>query len=237
MQVVSGTYNTALNAEYAKGKFSGSTKFVYLTSLNDFPYTDNYAEGNPTVYQTNADVKQLSVLQQFNAKINPNQELNFYGWFTDANRQLPPLMSQPVDSQHQNDYSIRAMMDWKGNFNGVKLKLTTAWMEDYLHYVDPDASSNEVDITYAWRNKFNVSYIFPFNLALNGEVNYDREQANISEYGSIKVRNIMGLRLLRRLLLEEYFEVPCGVQGRPRGQAAFRFCTGGICGLHTSIKK
>lgn len=189
-----GTYNATLNADYAKRKFSGSTKVVYLRSLNDFPYTNYYAAGNPTVWQTNATVNQLSVLQQFNAKINPDQELNFYGWYNGSARELPPLMSEPADAQSQYDYSIRLMADWKGNFKGVKLKYTTAWMEDYLHYIDTDALINEVDRTFAWRNKLDVSYLFPCNLSLKGEVNYDREQANIPEYGTNKVRNTTGLR-------------------------------------------
>jgi iron complex outermembrane receptor protein len=102
------------------------------------------------------------------------------------------------------------MGDWKADFNGVNLKYTTAWMEDYLHYIDPNALINEVDKTFAWRNKFNVTYLLPCNLALSGAVNYDREQANIPEFITNKVRNITGLKAYADYYLYGQFRFHAG---------------------------
>ena len=189
-----GLYEAAANAEYAKGKFSGATKFSFLSAQNNFPYTDNYEAGNPTVHQTNAAVRQFSVLQQLNARINERNQLNFFVWFTDAARQIPPVMSQPVDKQTQDDYSARAMATWQGNFKQLKVKATSAYLHDWMRYRDPNAYLDETSVTQALRNNINCSYTFPFNFILRSELNYDHEWANLSEYGGLKTRDILGLK-------------------------------------------
>jgi len=189
-----GTYEGAANADYAKDKFSGETKFCFISAQNNFPYTNTYTASDPTVKQTNAQVEQFSVLQQLNAKINAQNELSFSGWYTNANRQIPPVMSQPVDAQVQYDYSIRTMANWLGHFHRLKLKATSAFLNDWMRYVDPNAFLNETYTTYALRNSFDCTYTFPFNLVWKSEINYDHEWANISEYGAVKTRNILGLK-------------------------------------------
>jgi iron complex outermembrane receptor protein len=189
-----GTYEAAADADYAKDKFSGATKFSFISAQNNFPYTNNYAAGNPTVIQTNGTVRQFSVLQQLNAKINPANELSFFVWYSDADRQIPPIMSQPADKQVQDDYSIRTMATWQGMIKKWKLKLTSAYLDDWMRYTDPNALLNEVYVTHALRNNFDCSYTFPFNLSWKAELNYDHEWANINEYGSVKTRDIVGLK-------------------------------------------
>jgi len=189
-----GTYEAAANADYAKGWFTGATKFSFITAQNNFPYTDNYEAGTPTVKQTNAAVRQYSILQQLNARINAGNELSIYVWFTDAARQIPPIISQPVDKQTQDDYAVRTMASWQGVYHQWKLKLTSAYLDDWMRYIDPNALLNEVSVTHALRNNFDWAYTFPFNFAWHSELNYDHEWANISEYGAVKTRNILGLK-------------------------------------------
>ena len=189
-----GTYEAALDADYAENKFSGATKFSFLSAQNNFPYADNYDAGNPIVHQTNAAVRQFSILQQFNAKINERNNLSFFVWLTDANRQIPPVMSQPADKQSQDDYSIRTMASWQGAFKRWKLKVTSAYLDDWMRYKAPNALLDEISVTHALRNNFECSYTFPFSLTWKSELNYDHEWANISEYGSVKTRDIVGLK-------------------------------------------
>ncbi|HWB64126.1 MAG TPA: TonB-dependent receptor plug domain-containing protein [Chitinophagales bacterium] len=189
------TYNAMLSAMYAKGKFSGATKFTWLSSKNDFLYQNNFREGRPWVKQTNASVNQLSFLQQFNAKVNERNQLGFYLWLTDASRQIPPLMSQQGSLQNEDDYSLRAMANWTGTYNQLWLKFTSAWLNDKMHYKDPNALLDDIYTTYALRNKLNMIYLFPHSVVLTGQLNYDHEQANISAYGSNKMREQAGLRV------------------------------------------
>jgi vitamin B12 transporter len=205
------TYEAMVDGQYAQDKFSGSTKFGFLSSENNFFYQNPYEPGNPYVQQTNATVRQLSFLQQFNVKINPVHELNFYVWLIDASRQIPPLMSQPLDKQSQDDYSLRTMADWKAKFRKLQMKFTSAWLDDKMRYKDPNALLDETYTTYALRNKLHFFYSFPFGLGIQHELNYDHEQANTPEFGGIKTREILGFKtyadyfLLNRLRLHGGF--------------------------------
>ena len=189
-----GTYEAAANAEYAKNKFSGATKFSFISAQNNFPYTNTYEAGTPSVKQTNAAVQQFSVLQQLNGKINEHNELSFYGWYTNSTRQIAPILSKPADGQLQYNYSVRTMASWLGNYNRWKLKATTAYLHDWMRYKDPNALLDETYLTHALRSSFSATYSFPFNMILKSELNYDHEWANISQYNAIKTRNVLGLK-------------------------------------------
>ncbi|MDB5280927.1 MAG: hypothetical protein JWO06_2 [Bacteroidota bacterium] len=188
------TYEVAADAQYANQRFSGTTKFGYLSSENDFLYRNSFQEGSPYVRQTNAAVHQLSFLQQFGAKINERNDVTFFLWLTDAQRQLPPVMSQLSGKESQDDNSMRAMANWNGRFKKLKLKFSSAWLYDWMRYKDPNAFIDDIAITQALRNTFSFSYLLPFNLAINSEVNYDHEIANINAYSSVKSRDIVGLK-------------------------------------------
>ena len=189
-----GTYEAVADADYAKNKFSGATKFSFISSQNNYTYSNNYEAGSPITKQTNAAVQQFSFLQQLNAKINAHNQLSFFIWFTDAARQIPPIMSQPGDKQSQDDYSIRTMATWQGEFKKWHLKLGSAYLDDYMRYKDPNALLDESSTTQALRNNFAVSYNFPFNLAWRSELNYDHEWAHISQYGQVKTLDIVGFK-------------------------------------------
>jgi len=189
-----GTYDGLANVQYATTRFFGATKVSYLSAENDFKYQDPFEPGNSYTVQTNAAVRQLSVLQQLGAKLNDHNQVEVFVWLSGAMRQIPPLMSEPVDQQSQDDYSIRIMADWKATIKKLKLKFTSAYLYDKLHYMDPNAQINDTSTTQAIRNVISASYLFPFNLAWNTELNYDHEQANVSEYGATKYRNTEGIR-------------------------------------------
>jgi iron complex outermembrane receptor protein len=190
-----GTYDSLVDARYAKGRVSGSSKFSYLTSQNNFLYRNTYQEGSPYVRQTNAAVNQVSFLQQLNIKLNQRNQLAFYIWLTDANRQLPPVMSQPAGKEQQDDYSLRLMANWKAQYNQLKLRFTSAYIEDKMRYRNPLLALDETSVTHAMRNTLGASYLFPFSLSVNGELNYDLEQAVINAYGCPRMRNAGGVKV------------------------------------------
>ena len=207
-----GTYEAAANADYAQHKFSGATKFSFISAQNNFPYTNTYEAGTPTVKQTNATVQQFSVLQQLNAKINEYNQLSFYGWFTNANRQIPPIMSQLTDAQVQSDYSVRAMASWLAHYARWKLKFTSAYLHDWMRYKDPNAGLDETYLTHALRNNFSCTYSFWRNVIWKNELSYDHEWANISEFGAVKTRDVLGLKSYADCYFLDAFKVHVGVR-------------------------
>ncbi|MFN8286232.1 MAG: TonB-dependent receptor [Chitinophagales bacterium] len=181
--------------KYSNGRFSGSSCFTYGSSKNDFTYRNTFLEGHPIVKETNGAVKQYSFLQDFNAAINHKNNIGVSLWLTGAQRQLPPIMSKPESKEKQDDNSIRLMAYWRGNYKRLRLSQTSAFLQDEIHYVSPEAHIDSKSQMQAYRNVFNAQYTTAFNLALQGEVTYDHERARVANYGGIKSRNIAGLRL------------------------------------------
>lgn len=190
------TFQSFAGLQYGTGKFSGATKFSYLTSANNFKFRDDFKAGHPYREQTNAQVKLLSFMQQFNARINNKNELSFYLWLTEADRQIPPVTSKPDSREKQLDESLRAMANWRGTYKNLYLTFTTAYLYDKLQYINPEALLNSTTRTKVLRNLFTARYqLLNIGLFLNAEVNYDYEQATVPAYNANRVRNTEGIKL------------------------------------------
>ncbi|MES2620911.1 MAG: hypothetical protein V4615_08665 [Bacteroidota bacterium] len=182
------------STQYSKNRFSGTTNISYTTAENDFRYKNIFKEGHPYEKQKNAAVRQLSFLQQFGVLVNPDNEINLFLWLTEAERKLAPIMSKTEGKESQDDYSLRSMLSWKGKFKSLKLSFTSAFLQDGIRYVNPEALLDEASVMQALRNNFTTFYTFPFNLVLSGELNYDHERAKVRSYGESKTRNVVGFK-------------------------------------------
>jgi len=188
------TFEGIGSLQYAHKNISGATSFSYLNSENNFQFKNSSKPGHPYLKQTNSSVRQLSFQQQFGGKIDSHNELNFYLWLTETDRQIPPIMSKDIGSEIQYDYSLRSMLNWKAKYKLLKLSFTSAYIQDKLRYQNVEAKLDETSLMQAFRDVFSTTYSFPFNLVLNVEFNYDLERANVIAYGTAKSRNIFGLK-------------------------------------------
>lgn len=188
------TFQGIGSLQYAHNNVSGATSFSYLSAENDFQFQNIFKEGHPYQKQTNAAVRQLSFLQQLGGKIDSHNELNFYLWLTEADRQIPPIMSKETGNESQYDYSLRSMLNWKAKYKLLKLSFTSAYIQDKLRYKNSEALLDETSLMQAFRNVFTTTYSFPFNLVLNAELNYDLERATVRAYREAKSRSIFGLK-------------------------------------------
>ncbi len=204
------TFEGIGSIQYAHKNISGTTSFSYLTAENNFQFQNIFKEGHPYQKQTNAAVRQLSFLQQLGGKINSHNELTFYLWLTEADRQIPPIMSKETGSESQYDYSLRSMLNWKAKYKLLKLSFTSAYIQDKLRYKNAEALLDETSLMQAFRNVFTTTYSFPFNLVLNAELNYDLERANVRAYGEAKSRNIFGLKFYTDYYLVNGFKFHLG---------------------------
>ncbi len=196
--------------QYSHNHISGATSFSYLSSENNFQFRNIFKEGHPLQKQTNAVVRQLSFLQQLGGKVDAHNEVNCYLWLTEADREVPPIMSKEMGSETQYDYSLRAMLNWKAKYSLLKLSFTSAYIQDKLRYKNQEVSLDETSMMQAVRNVFTTTYSFPFNLVLNAELNYDLELANIHSYGETKSRNTSGLKFYSDYYLANGLKIHLG---------------------------
>lgn len=189
------TFEFLGSLKYGKSKISGATRFSYLRAANDFLFRNTFKEGLPLERQTNAQVRLLSFMQQWNVKLNAANELSFYGWLNQAEREIPPIIGNADGHEHQEDYSLRLMANWKGDFKHLHTHFTSAYLRDRIRYQNPEALLDETTRTAAVRNAFHLTYALPFNLSINGTVNYDYEQAKVVAYQQLQHRHTVGLKL------------------------------------------
>lgn len=189
------TFETLGSLNYRKGKIAGATRVSYLRCQNNFRFRNTFYEGHPYQQQQNAAVRLLSFLQQLQATVNEHHTVAFYLWLNEANRQIPPVMSKPIGREHQYDYSLRAMAEWKGSFKALHTTFTSAYLNDKLRYVNPDALLDETTRTTAFRNLLKLTYSFSVPVLLHAEVNYDYEQAEVKSYYQTRRRHIAGVKL------------------------------------------
>lgn len=212
-----GSFNTLRvngNVKYANSKFSGATRVGYFSSKNNYTFTNTYKPGHPTERLKNGKVQLLSLMQQFLYKVNANHKISLDVWLSDAQRQIPPVISQPISNEKQNDYSARALVTWHGTFGSLSTHFTSAILHDVIQYQNPEALLNQKSILEAYRNNFSWSFDGLKKITIEAEAGYDFERAVVPAYTSIKHRHITKIvtgvtyhpmrNLLLRLTMREH---------------------------------
>ena len=186
------TLNLSSNNIYSIGIFSGSTKVNYLRSENDFPFVNKTQIGSPVQTEANAATSLMSFMQQLDLKIK-NYNIGAMFWMTDADRQIPPVMTDLNGYEHEWDKSYRAMAYFTGRVSALSFSLKSAYLYDWLKYTDLNTNSRSSG--QAIRNVFNLSYNFRDRLYLDGTINYDHEQALSSGLDTVHSRDISGVNV------------------------------------------
>ena len=188
------TLNLSSNNSYSFGMFSGSTKINYLRSDNDFPFVNSTQIGAPVQRETNAATSLVSFLQQLDLRIKL-YNVGVMFWLTDADRQLPPIMTDPSGSEHEWDRSYRSMAYFTGRKKAFNFSVKTCYLYDQLKYTDPAASINSRSAAQAIRNLLDLGYNFKERLLLDATINYDHEQATSSGFDTMRSRDISGINI------------------------------------------
>jgi vitamin B12 transporter len=184
------TINVAGMVSAGNGRVMGTTRASYFHSNNDYEFVNLYKVGQPEQKQTNGKVSMLHFMQQFAARINANHSLFFNVWLSDAQRQIPPIMSKPTGGESQDDYSARVMLTWKGKLKGVKADFTSAYLYDVLRYRNPEINLDDKSIMQAVRNNFVIETDTFKKVWLNVNVGYEYEQAKVPAYVEVRRRHI-----------------------------------------------
>ena len=189
------TLNISSNNRYRFGPFSGSSRVTYINSDNEFSFRNSTKIGAPIQQQVNAATQQLSFLQQLNYGFKNNYNVGANFWLTDADRQLPPVMTQEASAERQYDQSYRSMAYFNGELSHFHFSLKTAHIYDKLRYTDPIAHIDSRSDVQAFRNSLDATWHIKKKLKLSIKPTYDYERAVSTGYDSPKQRNTTGLTI------------------------------------------
>ncbi len=190
-----GEHSVSTRNVYRFRNFMGATRVSYLAADNDFTYVNSSMLGAPLMRQGNAATRLFSVMQQLQYSFPKAVILRADLWVTDADRQLPPVMTSDQSSERQWDRSYRAIFHISGRRAKFRYTLRSAYLYDRLRYVDTMTSIDSRSVSHAIRNVFTGRYEFWNSLILEGRAHYDHEMAGSSGYDHVWSRDLAGITL------------------------------------------
>lgn len=102
-----GQYHVGLKGGYSTEKLGFQSKVYYQNNPNEYTYRDFSEVGSPIKKQDHAAFQQKGFQQDFQWKINPNQQLKASYWWNKANREIQPVMGSSIrDSQSDKSHRI-----------------------------------------------------------------------------------------------------------------------------------
>lgn len=193
-----GSFNTLRvfsKTSFNSRKISGTTRIGYMQSDNNFVFANPYKAASERTKLTHAKVRLLNFMQQFSTRINERNTLHFHLWLSDAQREIPPILSKNESSETQDDYSIRGMAAWNGSFKKWNAIVTTAFFHDVIDYHNAGIALHSKSTMQALRNSVTVTYDSLRMFSLQGEAGYDLEKAMVPAYENSKLRHVARLAL------------------------------------------
>lgn len=200
------SYNS-VEASYAVGSFSqhehhlklnlggkklrSETRLLFHSSENDF-YFQPFRRA-PRIRQEHAHFKQKGLLQSFSYSMSSNQELDFHIWLQNAEREIPPLLTQVRSLATQEDYFTRFALNYRKIGNQGQHHLKLAYFDETNAYSDPfiNLISNNTFSTFL--ADFEKQWYLLEEFRLSAGTTYARTKAQTAAYLDPKTDNQMAV--------------------------------------------
>ncbi|MEM7655024.1 MAG: TonB-dependent receptor [Bacteroidota bacterium] len=129
-----GNQQTGLEIQYGGQKWFSKSRLFVRMAQNDFrlPGTDRR--------QTHAALSQSGLLQEVGVQLSPRQQLRFWVWAQQSDRQLPPPLTNLNSTANQEDESLRIMGKWSQQGDRWQVSYQTAYQREFLFYEDSAAA-------------------------------------------------------------------------------------------------
>lgn len=195
-------YKEGISVNYGGKRFYSSIRVFNQTAKNDFPFTNTYLLGSPTVNQTNASYAQQGVMTDNYFLIASKQQIKISVWYQNALRQIPPPMSVIQTKATQNDETFRASSEWNLNIKDVVYFIRSAWFNERFVYQDSVSgllsksnanthiSEVEVKINLTKNQLLNIGLNNTFTFASSDNYTGDFSQNRTSIFASYKISNL-----------------------------------------------
>lgn len=136
--------------EWSRKRFISSLKISNHSAKNDFPFKNTSLPEQPIQRQSNAELKQIGVLNENYFQINDNQKVNLRCWYQQASRNIPPSLAQAQNVANQKDESYRITSEWQRSSERFLTTVRAAHFYETLKYEDSanlNQSSNKSRVT------------------------------------------------------------------------------------------
>jgi vitamin B12 transporter len=157
--------------EVSKKRFVSSIKFFNHDAKNDFPFINIAQYGKPEQKQSNAELKEYGLMQENYFQINARQKINTHVWYQFNDRNIPPSMTQSINTANQKDELYRFTSEWERTGDRMKLLVRGAYFDEYLFYNDSTINLNSKSQTKVFiseaESRFSITKYDLINIGIN----------------------------------------------------------------------
>ena len=181
------TYDQFLKATYGTGKLQMTTRVSYVSSKNDFTYTNYDKRPNPDgsyIIDTNknCNYNDLHIMQE--VYYRPNARNRFWGaaWLMDSHRGVPSLTtdyrSENDSRSRQDEIALRAVLGWENTRDKLSMDANIGYIfSDMVYKYEGDNHSGNLrdmvharSLLYTGYGKYGVTWFPSERLTLAGDV-------------------------------------------------------------------
>ncbi len=164
-----GEYFGGAKVFISNGKLESVTRFQHYQIENDFPflntaYYDRELKTYHTDKQRNASIENKHFIQQFNYKINDNQIIESFVWYSDTWHEAQPNMTSNINLSTSprpiEDENFRSWISYKNHSNRIQFAIEGGYVKDKA--IDNNDYENTIETQRAVGNialKFNTGKI------------------------------------------------------------------------------
>jgi iron complex outermembrane receptor protein len=115
-------------------KLKSATRISYEKSRNNFPYRP--FAGASEIRLDHAKMLQKGIMQSFEYALHKNQKLIFHFWHQDADREIPPLLTQTESLAQQQDRATRMAFIFKKQKSNSQYEWKLGYFAEQNEYQD-----------------------------------------------------------------------------------------------------
>jgi vitamin B12 transporter len=195
-----GKYSALMKVKTGTTNFQSSTKALFQSAENNFPYLNNFLSNDPvSEKRKNASINQNSFMQELYFR-GEHKVISTRLWYQNATRNIPvPIINQqPDNGENQKDESFRSMVSYSGYKGKTNFNSSFSWFSENMNYKNPLLSidSRNLSNTVALKSGFekNLNDKTSVNFCVNDEISI----INSNNYEGKKSRNLGGITLSGR---------------------------------------
>jgi vitamin B12 transporter len=127
-------YRAAMMTGFEQQNLKSTIKISYSTAENNFSFQDWTQVQKPTRRQTNAAAQQFNILQHNDIQLPHNQTISTDIWFQNAQREIPPSITENSSDAAQKDRTFRLAAAWKIPKNTWVLENRIGIFDEFLNF-------------------------------------------------------------------------------------------------------
>lgn len=164
-------------------QIKATSRIFYKSAKNNYSYNYN----GETFERKRAATKQKGIVQEFyllpkNTSKLSNHQFSAHFWLQDANRELPPPITVPINKETQDDFSLRNLLQWKYKKRNFEVSTKAGYLYDFLEYKNETADIISKTKNYSYHALSEIKYAPHQKLLLQTGVRIRQDFADVDGY-------------------------------------------------------